>query len=180
MNLEGARVKMRSWIESDIGPFAAMNADGEVMEFFPEPLTAEQSLAAFERLRNGLAERGWGFWAVEIGDEFAGFAGLGQPSFQAYFTPCLEIGWRFRRQFWGRGYALEAARLALGFAFEILGRDQVVSFTSPLNHRSLRLMERLGMTNSEADRFEHPMLPHGHVLRPHVLYRISNPRLAPP
>ena len=171
---------MRSWFESDTGPFAAMNADPEVMQFFPEPLTSEQSRTAFERLRKGLEQRGWGFWVVEIGDEFAGVAGLGQPSFQAYFNPCLEIGWRFRRQFWGRGYALEAARLALGFAFETLERDEVVSFTSPLNHRSLRLMARLGMTHSEADRFEHPMLPSGHVLAPHVLYRVRNPRLAPP
>jgi RimJ/RimL family protein N-acetyltransferase len=173
MKLVGPRLKLRQWIEADIAPFAAMNADAVVMEFFPEPLSREQSLALFERLRRGIAERGWGLWAVEIGSEFAGLTGLAQPRFEAHFTPCVEIGWRIDRRFWGRGYALEAARIALRFGFEGLHLREIVSFTARLNQRSQRLMSRLGMTYSPQDDFEHPQVPVGHKLRGHVLYRIQ-------
>ena len=151
-----------------------MNADPEVMEVFPQLESREQSLAVLVRLRRGIEERGWGFWAVEIEREFAGFTGLAEPKFEAHFTPCTEIGWRFQRRFWGRGYALEAAQVALRFAFETLRIREVVSFTAQRNGRSQRLMQRLGMTHSARDDFEHPLLPAGHPLRPHVLYRIQN------
>ena len=174
MNLSGPRVRLRQWNDADLEPFAAMNADAEVMEFFPQPLTREQSLASLERLRGGIDKRGWGLWAVEVEHEFAGFTGLAGPNFEARFTPCTEIGWRFHRKFWGRGYALEAAQVALCFAFESLRLREVVSFTARLNERSQRLMQRLGMRHSALDDFEHPMLPVGHPLRHHVLYRIQN------
>ncbi len=174
MNLVGPRLRLRQWIAADLEPFAAMNADAEVMEFFLQPLTSDQSLAIFQRLKRGIEERGWGLWAVEIDQEMAGFAGLAEPSFEAHFTPCIEIGWRFHRRFWGRGHALEAARIALRFAFERLELREVVSFTARLNERSWRLMQRLGMTHSPVDDFEHPKLPVGHALRDHVCYRIQN------
>ena len=161
-------------MEADRKPFAAMNADAEVMEFFPNPLTAEESFALLERLRKGIDERGWGLWAVEVEHELAGFTGLAEPSFHSHFTPCIEIAWRFQRTFWGRGYALEAAQIALLFAFTSLHLREIVSFTSRLNERSERLMQRLGMTCSPPYDFEHPMLPLGHRLRRHVLYRIQN------
>ncbi len=142
-----------------------MNVDAEVMEFSPRPLAPEQSFALFERLRKSIAERGWGLWAVEIERELAGFTGLAEPSFHSHFTPCTEIGWRFQRRFWGHGYALEAARIALRFAFTSLRLREVVSFTARLNERSERLMRRLGMTHSPTDDFEHPMLPVGHTFR---------------
>jgi RimJ/RimL family protein N-acetyltransferase len=165
---------LRQWTDADLEPFAAMNADAAVMEFFPQPLTREQSLASLERLKQRIQERGWGLWAVEVERGFAGFTGLAEPTFTARFTPCVEIGWRFRRRFWGRGYALEAARVALRFGFEGLRLREVVSFTARRNERSQRLMQRLGMTHSALDDFEHPMLPTGHPLRDHVLYRIRN------
>jgi RimJ/RimL family protein N-acetyltransferase len=104
--------------------------------------------------------------------DFIGFVGLSVPSFQAPFTPCVEIGWRLAHEHWGRGYATEAARAALAFGFRDLALEEIVSFTVPMNRRSRRVMERLGMTRSAADDFEHPALPEGHALRPHVLYRL--------
>jgi len=174
MNLVGPRVTLRQWSAADIGAFTAMNGDAEVMEFFPQPLTSDESLATFQRLRHSIEERGWGLWAVEIDHQLAGFTGLAEPSFEAHFTPCTEIGWRFHRKFWGQGYALEAARVALRFGFERLRLREIVSFTARLNERSQRLMLRLGMTHSPLDDFEHPSLPVGHVLRQHVVYRIHN------
>ena len=173
MNLVGTRVKLRQWLDADIGAFAEMNVDPEVMEFFPQLLTSDQSLAFLQRQKQGIEERGWGLWAVEIDREFAGFTGLAEPSFEAHFTPCVEIGWRFHRRFWGQGYALEAARMALQFAFETLRLSEVVSLTARLNVRSQRLMQRLGMNHAPHDDFEHLKVPVGHALRPHVLYRIG-------
>ena len=174
MSFVGARVKLRQWLDTDVEAFAAMNADPKVMEFFPEPLTREQSVACLKRLQRNIDANGWGLWAVEIEGALAGFTGLAAPAFEAHFRPCIEIGWRFHHRFWGHGYALEASRLAVGFAFESLRLKEVVSFTARLNERSERLMQRLGMTHSRLDDFEHPLLPVGHALRPHVLYRIQN------
>ena len=174
MNLVGTKVTLRQWIPADIESFAAMNADAKVMEFFPKPLTFDESLVAFAKLKESIEQRGWGLWAVEIDRELAGLTGLAEPGFAAHFTPCIEIGWRFHRRFWGHGYALRAAQIALRFAFKSLRLQEVVSFTARLNERSERLMQRLGMTRSPVDDFEHPKLPPGHRLRDHVLYRIRN------
>src|SRR5262245_6084735 len=106
MIMRGPRVSLRQWTDHDTGPFAALNADPEVMEFFPQRLTLEQSLGLLSKLKRGIGERGWGLWAVEVNGEFAGCAGLTEPAFVVPFTPCVEIGWRFHRKFWGHGYAL--------------------------------------------------------------------------
>jgi RimJ/RimL family protein N-acetyltransferase len=145
------------------------------MRFFPEPLTPAQSETRLAQMRHDIEQRGWGLWVVEIDRELAGFTGLAEPSFKAPFTPCVEIGWRFHRRFWGQGYALEAARLALRFAFGDLRLREVVSFTARANERSQKLMERLGMTRSPHEDFDHPRVPPGHPLRPHVLYRVQAP-----
>lgn len=174
MNLTGPRVELRQWNGGDLDSLAAMNADPEVMEFFPKPLTREESRVMFDKLRSLIEERGWGLWAVEINGELAGFTGLAKVIFPAHFTPCVEIGWRFHRKFWGHSYATEAARVALQFAFQDLHLEEVVSFTSLLNKRSQRVMERLGMTTNPKDNFRHPNIPAGHVLSEHVLYRIRN------
>jgi RimJ/RimL family protein N-acetyltransferase len=104
---------------------------------------------------------------------FVGFVGLNVPKLQAHFTPCVEVGWRLAYDHWGRGYATEAARAAIEFGFTNAGLDQIVSFTVPVNRRSRRVMERVGMTHSPADDFDHPNLAEGHRLRRHVLYRLQ-------
>jgi RimJ/RimL family protein N-acetyltransferase len=168
------RLILRPWRESDWPYVAALNADPQVMEHFPSCLTRERSDEIAAAISRRLLERGFGFWAAEVPDvcPFIGFIGLSRPMFQAHFTPCVEIGWRLAREYWGHGYATEGARASLRFAFETLRLDEVVSFTVPANRRSRRVMERLGMTHNPADDFEHPDVPPGHPIRPHVLYRL--------
>ena len=131
------------------------------MEFFPGLLSRAESDARVEGIRNHFAERGFGLWAVEAHGvaPFLGFVGLSVPPFEAHFTPCVEIGWRLAYEFWGRGYATEAARAALDFGFRQLGLKEIVSFTVPANRRSRSVMERIGMTHSPDDDFEHPGFP---------------------
>jgi RimJ/RimL family protein N-acetyltransferase len=145
------------------------------MEFFVRPLERAESDALAGRIRDHFTRHGFGLWAVEAPGvaDFIGFVGLSVPSFVAPFMPCVEIGWRLAHEHWGRGYATEAARAVLVFGFSDLALEEIVSFTVPRNWRSRRVMERLGMMTSTADDFEHPALPEGHALRPHVLYRLS-------
>jgi RimJ/RimL family protein N-acetyltransferase len=163
---------LRQWTDADLEPYAAMNADPEVMRYFPALLTKEETAASLDRLRRGIDERGWGLWAVAVDGVFAGFTGLNTPSFSAHFTPCIEIGWRFRREYWGRSLAFRAAREALRFGFEVLKLTEIVSFTAATNDRSRRLMERLGLVWDANGDFDHPSITEGHALRRHVLYRI--------
>jgi RimJ/RimL family protein N-acetyltransferase len=170
-----ARLLLRLWGPADREPFARLNADPAVMAYFPAALSNAESDALAGRIEDHLDRHGWGLWAVEILDvaPFAGYVGLARPSFDAHFTPCIEIGWRLDRPFWGSGYASEGATGVLAFAFDTLHLDQVVSFTSETNARSRRVMERIGMTHDPRDDFDHPGLPAGHPLRRHVLYRKS-------
>ncbi len=171
--LQTPRLLLRPWRDEDLAPFAAMNADPRVMEFFPKPLDRAESDAAVARIREHFARHGFGLWAVEVPGVagFIGFVGLVMQRFEAHFTPCVEIGWRLAVEHWGRGYATEAARAALDFGFANLDFDEIVSFTTPANVRSRAVMERIGMTRSPEDDFDHPVLPEGHPLRRHVLYR---------
>ena len=169
------RLLLRRWRDGDLDAFAALNADPEVMAFFPALLGRAESDALAARIREHFARHGFGLWAVEVPGvaEFVGFVGLSVPRFEAPFTPCVEIGWRLVRAHWGRGYATEAARAALDFGFRRLALDEVVSFTVPANRRSRAVMERLGMAHDPAEDFDHPTLPEGHPLRRHVLYRLA-------
>lgn len=167
-------VLLRRWRDQDLEPYTAMNADPEVMRYFPKCATEEESRQSFARVRAGLEQRGWGLWALEVDGAFAGFVGLSQPSFTAHFTPCVEIGWRLRREFWGRSIAYCAAVCVEAFAFRQLKLAELVSFTSVINTRSRRLMERLGFSRNPAEDFLHPTLPVDSPLRPHVLYRKPN------
>jgi|GEM_PF-199955 len=171
--LRTERLWLRRWRDSDLAPFAALNADPAVMEHFPAPLSATESDALAGRIRSFLDGRGFGNWAVEIPGvtAFAGFVGLSVPRFQAPFTPCVEVGWRLAPAHWGQGYATEGARAAMEFGFTELGLDEIVSFTAPGNLASRRVMEKVGMQYAEELVFEHPSVPVGHRLRPHVLYR---------
>ena len=173
--IETERLRLRRWRESDLKPFAAMSADARVMEYFPNTLSADESNALAERIAKDFDEQDFGLWAVEVQSvgHFAGFIGLSVPSFEAHFTPCVEIGWRLAANHWGHGYATEGARAALDFAFQVIQLDEVVSMTSVKNKRSRRVMERLGMTHSPNDDFNHPNLPAGHSLSRHVLCRIA-------
>ena len=148
-----------------------MNADPDVMRHFPKRLTPEESAASLRRLRADIDRRGWGVWVVDVDGEFAGCTGLNEPQFKAPFMPCTEIAWRLQRKFWGRGIAFRAARQALEFGFSSLRLPEIVAFTAVGNERSRRLMERLDFTYRAEEAFEHPMLPEGHPLRRHVLYR---------
>ncbi len=173
-SLTTVRLSLRPWREQDRAPFAELNRDSRVMEFLPKPLTRAESDATAARIGEHFERHGFGLWAVEVVGvaDFIGFVGLNVPKFEAHFTPCVEIGWRLAYDHWAQGYATEAAGAALAFAFESLALDQVVSFTVPANDRSRRVMERLAMTRSPADDFEHPQLANGHPLRHHVLYRL--------
>ncbi len=169
---------LRQWWDEDLGPFSEMNANPQVMEHFPKALSLEESKQLLLRLRAGIERRGWGLWAAEVDGAFAGFTGLAKPGFAAHFTPCVEIGWRFRPEFWGRGIAYAAAQVAEAFAFQHLQLPELVSFTTAANARSRHLMERLGFTRNERDDFLHPSLAENSPLRPHVLYRKRAPHLA--
>ena len=177
--LHTVRLVLRQWRGSDFAPFAAMNADPEVMEHFPAPLTGAESDALARRASAALSAHGFGLWAVEtvVAGDFIGFTGLAVPEFEARFTtasdPATEIGWRLARPEWGHGYATEAARAALAFGFREAGLKEIVSFTSTENVRSQAVMRRVGMTHDPADDFDHPRLPPGHRLRRHVLHRIT-------
>jgi ribosomal-protein-alanine N-acetyltransferase len=167
------RLVMRRWRPSDRAPFARLNADPEVMRYFPAPLTREQSDGFVENIELAFERNGWGLWALEIWDtrEFIGFTGLNLPAFDAHFTPAVEVGWRLAREAWGHGYAIEAAHAAVQFAFDALGLAELVSFTTIGNERSRAVMRRLGMRHDPADDFDHPRVPDG-PLRRHVLYRL--------
>ena len=143
------------------------------MEYFPGTLCRIESNELADRIRAGFAKHGFGLWAVEILNvvPFAGFVGLAVPRFDAHFTPCVEIGWRLAAEYWGRGYATEAALATLDFGLQ--KRDEIVSFTAVQNRASRRVMEKLGMKSDPRDDFDHPSLPDGHRLRRHVLYRIT-------
>ena len=174
-SLVTARLRLRAWTEADREPFAALNADPRVMEFFPSVLTRKQSDATMERIRAHFDRHGFGLWALDVPGvtEFAGFVGLAVPGFEAPFTPCVEIAWRLAAEHWGHGYVQEAARAALHTAFVHLELKQVVSFTATENQRSWRVMQRLGMRRDPGEDFEHPNLAPGHPLRRHVLYRLD-------
>jgi RimJ/RimL family protein N-acetyltransferase len=169
-------ISLRQWRDADLPFYVAMNADPQVMHYFPSVLTPEQSEASLIRQRKLLDERGWGLWVVDVDGEFAGFTGLSVPTFEALFMPCVEVGWRLRREFWGRGIACRAAARALEFGFQVLKLSEIVSFTAAVNTPSRRLMERLGMVRDIENDFDHPAIAVGHQLRQHVLYRLPAPR----
>lgn len=175
--LETDRLLLRRWKPSDRAPFAAMNANPRVMEFFAGCLTREESDRFADRIESDFENWGFGLFAVELKETgaFIGFIGLHNATFQAHFTPCVEIGWRIDEPYWNKGLATEGSRAVIDYAFKTLRLDSLVSFTAPSNATSRKLMEKLGMTHDPADDFDHPRLPEGHPLRRHVLYRLKNP-----
>ncbi len=174
------RLVLRQWREADREPWAALNADPEVMRWFASTLSRDEADGWFDVNHDQLADRGWGLWAVDVVAEgepvsgFVGFVGLAVPTFEGPpFLPAIEVGWRLAREAWGRGYATEAAWASLRHGFEVLGLDEIVSFTPVRNVPSRRVMERLGMVHDPADDFDHPRLLDHDELRRFVLYRLG-------
>jgi RimJ/RimL family protein N-acetyltransferase len=172
------RLVLRGWRAEDRAPFAALNADPCVMRFLTPPMGRAASDALVDRIHVGFHAHGFGLWALEVpgSHPFIGFVGLAVPSFEAHFTPCVEIGWRLTRSAWGQGYATEGANAVLDFAFEEAALAEVVAFTARTNERSRQVMRRLGMGHDPREDFDHPRLEPGDPLRPHVLYRMSQRR----
>jgi RimJ/RimL family protein N-acetyltransferase len=176
VELTTPRLLLRQWRDGDFEPFAAMNADPRVMQHFPKVLTREESDTGVARLRDGIKNRGWGFWAAErrTDGRFLGFIGVSPVRDELPFAPGVEVGWRLDPIAWGQGYATEGAREALRFAFETLALDEVVAYTAVHNEKSVAVMRRLGMNEDQP--FEHPALPKEHRLQPHRLFRIKAAR----
>jgi RimJ/RimL family protein N-acetyltransferase len=170
------RLVLRRWTETDIEPFARMNRDVEVMKYFPETLSHEETIQMLDRIRLSFEKNNFGLYAVEdkLAGEFIGFTGFAIPSFESFFTPCVEIGWRLRKESWGQGFATEAAAACLKYGFTTLNFKKVVSFTSALNVNSERVMTRIGMR--KVGDFDHPKIPLANILCKHVLYKINNSR----
>ena len=173
IEIDTPRLRLRQWCEADREPFAALNADPAVMEFFPALQSRAASDANIDAWRSQLEAQGWSNWAVEVraSGQFIGFTGLSVPRRVLPFSPCVEVGWRLAREHWGHGYATEAGQAALRVGFERLALAEVVSFTAVGNLRSRSVMERIGMRDTHQD-FEYPGIPEGHALRLHCLYRI--------
>ena len=172
--LQSSRLLLRRWTPQDLAPFAALNADPETMRYFPSTLTRPQSDELAGRIEKGFDVFGFGMWAVEVLGvaPFIGFVGLAPVGIEIPCKGSVEIGWRLSRAHWHRGYATEAAKAVLDFAF-LIGLAQVVSFTAVINAPSRAVMVRLGMSHDPADDFVHPLLPTDHRLQPHVLYRMA-------
>ena len=171
--LETPRLILRQWRESDHEPYILLNTDRAVMEFFPSTLTRDESLAQIARLTTHIDQYGYGFFAVERKDnhEFIGFTGLANVRFESHFTPCVEFGWRLNKANWNQGFATEAARACLKYAFDTLKLNEIYSYTSVDNKRSEHLMKKIGM--NKVGVFDHPLIEDGHVLKRHVLYKIT-------
>ena len=175
IELHTSRLLLRPWRTADREPFAALNADPEVMRHFPACLSREQSDRLLQRIEADFAERGYGLWALQRRDSgaFIGLAGLRPVGFNAPFCPAVEMAWRLDRAHWRQGLGSEAARAVLECAFTRLGLEQVVAFTAQSNLASQALMRAIGMSHDPAQDFDHPLLPAGHRLSRHVLYRLS-------
>ncbi|MEO8468847.1 MAG: GNAT family N-acetyltransferase [Chloroflexota bacterium] len=172
------RLILRAFTAADRQPFAAINADLEVMTWMSRALDRLASDLFLARIQDRWAADEFGLWAIERRDDgaFLGFAGLSAPTFDAPFTPAIEVGWRLARPAWGHGYATEAGAAALKHGFEVLHLAEIVSFTAVANERSRRVMERLGMTHDPADDFDYPLVPPKHPVRRQVLYRLPSER----
>lgn len=171
--IETQRLILRQWKKTDYIPYIKLNQDKEVMELFPSVKTEEESLAHILKISNQINISGCGLFAVERKDnqQFIGFTGFSHPGFESYFTPCVEIGWRLSKHNWNMGFATEAASACLEFGFNKLNFNDIYSFTSVNNKRSEQVMIKIGMIKHGF--FDHPLISEGHILKPHVLYKIS-------
>ena len=171
--LRTARLALRPLSDNDLDAFAAMHADARFKHYLGTPLSRTESSRALASLRASYDDPGFGPWGVEVLDtpRLIGVVGLSRSHLEVPFAPCVEIVWRLAPEYWGRGYATEAARAALDYGFRVLGLSEILSWTTSANRASRRIMEKLGMSRDPSEDFDHPRLPPGHPLRRHVLYR---------
>jgi RimJ/RimL family protein N-acetyltransferase len=172
------RLILRQWHQEDLGPFAQLNADSRVREYFPGLLNQQESDASVKLMSDHIERSGWGFWAASLiqTGEFIGFIGLEDVYFKEPFNklnPAVEIGWRLAFNHWGKGYATEGALAALRYGYETLNLEEIVSFTAVANQSSRHVMEKIGMHHDSKDDFDHPKLSEGHSLKRHILYRLE-------
>lgn len=174
IELETSRLRLRQWRQEDFPAFASLNADAEAMQFYSDVLSTEESNVLGHKFESLISDRGWGFWAVELKEskKFIGFVGLNEPAYKLPVTPCVEVGWRMAKIYWGNGYATEAANAVLAVAFENIGLSEVFAFTPVSNKKSLAVMVRLGMIDT-SNNFEHPLVPENSSLSLHALYKID-------
>lgn len=172
--LSTKRLGLRRWNETDIKPFTEMNKDAEVMKYFPNILTDRETIEMMQRINLHFEKNNFGLFAVEdkITNQFIGFTGFNIPAFDMFFTPCVEIGWRYKKEVWGQGFATEAAKACLQYGFQTLGFEKVLSFTSVINTPSEKVMKKIGMRKSRE--FNHPRIDVTNILCRHVLYEIKN------
>jgi RimJ/RimL family protein N-acetyltransferase len=172
-SIETERLRMRRWRDADRAPFAELNGDPETLLFFPSTLTRAESDAFVDRMEGRFEAHGYGLWALEVREtgQFIGFTGLSPLPDDVPGNGGIEIGWRLARTAWHQGYATEAALAARDLAFAEAGLPELWSMTSLLNTPSQAVMRRIGMT--EATRFEHPRVPDGSPLKPHVMYHLA-------
>jgi RimJ/RimL family protein N-acetyltransferase len=174
-HLDSKRLILRTWEEGDREPYFRLASDPVVMQYLGSPATREEADAWINRHRAQLTELGFAYWAVELREtrQLIGAVGLSRVRYEAHFTPAVGVGWRLAQEFWGHGYASEAAEAVLRYGFEKLQLEHIVAVTVPANIRSQQVMQRLGMNRSIEDEFDHPRLPEGHPLRRCVLCRMS-------
>lgn len=172
------RLVMRRWRDGDREPFAALNADPRTMAYFPSTLDRAASDAFVDQIEARFQQQGFGLWALEVTatGQFIGFTGLNPMPPDVPGAGGMEVGWRLDRHAWHRGFATEAARAALEVAFDGAGLAEIWSMTAVLNEPSQAVMRRIGLT--ETARFDHPRIPAGHPLAPHVTYHLTRPRAA--
>jgi RimJ/RimL family protein N-acetyltransferase len=177
MKLETPRLLLREWRDTDREAFAAIVADPHVMRFYPATRSRAEADAWIDKMIAGLANGTAHFLAVERKSDgtLLGLTGTADINFPIPTEPKLEIGWVLGKDYWGQGYAPEAARAALEHAFTQLRAPEVAAFTARVNLPSQRVMQKLGLVRDPSADFEHPRIAAGHPLRPHVLYRIANP-----
>ena len=172
--LSTARLGLRRFVAADVNALATMNRDEAVMKYFPALLTEAQTIAMMQRIDEHFEKNGFGLFAVEniATKEFIGLTGFAIPAFESFFTPCVEIGWRYKKEVWGSGFATEAAAACLHYGFTVLHFNKVLSFTAAINLNSEKVMQRIGMR--KIGFFDHPSIEKGNALCKHVVYAIDN------
>ncbi len=169
------RLILRPWQAEDLPLFIELNQDPRVMEHFFSGKTKEEAVDYYKRIQAHFTEHGFGLNAAVLKStqECIGFVGLAKIAAPYPMAPCVEIGWRLGYNHWGKGYATEGAKAALTDGFTRLSLAEIVAFTIPLNTRSRRVMEKLGMHHDPKDNFQHPKIPAGHPRCLQLLYRLS-------